>query len=485
MAEERRAAARARGEAVACDGAAARAGGEVVARDGSAALACVEAVMHEKAVEHGGGDEAVALGEATARERVTACEKATAREKAAIECIGASTNAATKRASTNANASTSASADMGESELVSREALDRRVPTWVKAVIGAALAAVVVFSFAVGRYPISPPELLSTLGGLANNMLLDILGWLNAALGQLGADVSLGSGIERVHVDAQMATALINIRLPRILVVMLVGAALAVAGASYQGMFKNPLVSPDILGASAGASFGACLALLLDLSNIYVQLFAFIGAMVAVGGAVWMNKVVNKYDAMLGLVLGGMLVSTLFQSFVSLIKFMADANDKLPAITFWLMGSFSRIDSGDFFMIVIPLALGFGILLLERWKLNVLSFGEEEAKSLGVNTSRVRTVVIFASTLVVGCSVAVSGIVGWVGLVIPHLARAIVGPNYRVLLPASMFIGAGYLLVVDNICRLLSTVEIPIGILTAIIGVPFFIFIFRRNTKGW
>ena len=336
---------------------------------------------------------------------------------------------------------------------------------WVKITIGFALAAIVVISFALGRYPITPVELVTTLGGLANNALADFL-------------ANFGLNMSYVEVNQQMATALTNIRLPRILVVMLVGAALAVAGASYQGMFKNPLVSPDILGASAGASFGACLALLFDMSNMMVQLFAFIGAMVAVGGAVWMNKMVNKYDALLGLVLGGMLVTTLFQSFT-------DANDKLPAITFWLMGSFSRIDQVDLAMIVAPMAIGFGLLLLERWKLNVLSFGEEEARSLGVNTARVRLIVIFASTLIVACSVAVAGIVGWVGLVIPHLARSIVGPNYKVLLPTSMFIGAGYLLIVDDLCRLMASTEVPIGILTAIIGVPFFIFIFRRNIKGW
>ena len=324
----------------------------------------------------------------------------------------------------------------------------------------------------MGRYPISPVELISTLGGLTNNTLADFA-------------AHFGVAIPYVEVNQQMATALMNIRLPRILVVMLVGAALAVAGASYQGMFKNPLVSPDILGASAGASFGACLALLFDMSNSMVQLFAFIGAMVAVGGAVWMNKMVNKYDALLGLVLGGMLVTTLFQSFTSLVKFMADANDKLPAITFWLMGSFSRINQADLAVIVAPMLAGFVLLMLERWKLNVLSFGEEEARSLGVNTGRVRLIVIFASTLIVACSVAVAGIVGWVGLVIPHLARSIVGPNYKVLLPTSMFIGAGYLLIVDDLCRLMASTEIPIGILTAIIGVPFFIFIFRHNIKGW
>lgn len=354
----------------------------------------------------------------------------------------------------------------------SADSLDRKVRPWIKAAIGAALLGIVVVSFALGRYPISPVELVTTLGALANNAFADFA-------------ANFGIAIPYAEVNQQMATALMNIRLPRILVVMLVGAALAVAGASYQGMFKNPLVSPDILGASAGASFGACLALLFDMSNAMVQLFAFVGAMVAVGGAVWMNKMVNKYDALLGLVLGGMLVTTLFQSFTSLVKFMADANDKLPAITFWLMGSFSRIDQLDLAMIVVPMLAGFGLLMIERWKLNVLSFGEEEARSLGVNTARVRLVVIFASTLIVACSVAVAGIVGWVGLVIPHLARSIVGPNYKVLLPTSMFIGAGYLLIVDDLCRLLASTEIPIGILTAIIGVPFFIFIFRHNIKGW
>ncbi len=352
------------------------------------------------------------------------------------------------------------------------EALDRRTPAWVKFALAAALVGIMVLSFALGRYPIAPPELVRTLGALAYNQIADWAAWWGVA-------------IAPVAIDDAMATALVNIRLPRILVVVLSGAALAAAGASYQGMFKNPLVSPDLLGASAGASLGACLALLLDLGNFYVQLFAFVGSLSAVGLAVWMNKLVNRSDAILGLVLGGILVSTLFQSGTSMIKYLADANDKLPAITFWLMGSFARIDQNDFAMVVLPMLAGFVLLMLERWKLNVLSFGEEEAKSLGINTRSVRLAVIFASTLVVACSVAVSGIVGWVGLVIPHLARAVVGPNYRVLLPASMLIGASYLLVIDNIARLVSSTEIPIGILTAVLGVPFFIFIFRRNEKGW
>ena len=277
---------------------------------------------------------------------------------------------------------------------------------------------------------------------------------------------------------------LFRIRFPRILVVMLVGAALSVAGASYQGMFRNPLTSPDLLGASAGASLGACLALLLNMPGEMVQLFAFCGGMAAVGLAVAFNRVVD-YDPTLGLVLAGILVSTLFQSGTSLIKFMADANDKLPTITFWLMGSFAAIDVQDLLLALAPMALGFAILIFQSWKLNVLSFGDEEARAMGVNTRRTRLLVIFAATLITSVSVSVAGIVGWIGLVIPHLARAIVGPNYKVLLPTAMFIGATYLLLVDDIARLLAAVEIPIGILTAILGVPFFVIIFRHNMKGW
>ncbi len=340
---------------------------------------------------------------------------------------------------------------------LAEQKLGKPLSLWAKAGILAALAIIIVASFSVGKYPIPPSELIPAI---------------------------LNSIFNPEAVDPQTQTALFNIRLPRILVVVMVGAALAAAGAAYQGMFRNPLVSPDLLGASAGASLGACLALVLDMPSTMVQVFAFVGGMVAVGCVVWLNRVI-RYDELLGLVLGGILISTLFQSGVSLLKFLADSNDKLPEITFWLMGGFSRVDQNDLFAIVIPMAAGFGVLMLERWKLNALSFGEEEARSLGINISRVRLVVIFASTLIVSVSVAVSGVVGWVGLVIPHLARAIVGPNYRALIPASMFIGASYLLLVDDLCRMLLSLEIPIGILTAIIGVPFFIVIFKHNMKGW
>ena len=268
------------------------------------------------------------------------------------------------------------------------------------------------------------------------------------------------------------------------MLVCLVGAALACAGASYQGMFKNPLVSPDILGSSAGASLGACLAMLLNLGNFYIQLFAFIGGLAAVSLAVLLNRLV-KYDPTLGLVLGGILVSSLFSAGTSFIKLVADAQDKLPSIQFWLMGSFNRVSSDDLGMAFWPLLAGFIILILMSWRLNVLSFGDEEARSMGVNTRLTRLLVILASTLLASVSVAVAGVVGYVGLVVPHLARAIVGPNYKVLIPASLFVGATFLLVIDNIARVAMAVEIPIGILTAIVGVPFFIVIFRNQARGW
>lgn len=342
-----------------------------------------------------------------------------------------------------------------------REAADKtfgsKVSFKIKLLILLAVVAAFFFSFMMGKYAMTPVEVCQTF-------------WAHF--------------FDPANVDPKMDRVLFRIRLPRVGVVMLVGAALAVAGASYQGMFKNPLTSPDLLGASAGASLGACLALLWGLAGEYVQLFAFLGGMLAVGMAVWLNRQVD-YDPTLGLVLAGILVSTLFQSGMSMVKFLADADDKLPTITFWLMGSFANVNAGDFLVSLLPMLIGFVILMSQSWKLNVLSFGDEEARAMGVKTRSTRLLVIFASTLITSASVAVAGIVGWIGLVIPHLARAIVGPNYKVLLPCSMVVGAVYLLLVDNIARLAMTVEVPIGILTAILGVPFFVVIFKHNMKGW
>ncbi|HBC93621.1 MAG TPA: ABC transporter permease [Pelotomaculum sp.] len=313
-----------------------------------------------------------------------------------------------------------------------------------------------LFSFAIGRYAVSIPQLMSTLYG------------------------HYFGGV----METNLETVVFNIRLPRIFAAMLVGAALSTAGAAYQGMFKNPLVSPDILGASAGAGFGACLAIYLSQSGLIIQISAFLFGLAAVFLAYLINVKLD-YDPILGLVLGGILISTLFSSGTGVLKYFADANDKLPAITFWLMGSLSSVDKRDLLMVLIPMSIGFTSLFLVRWRLNVLAFGEEEARSLGINTKRLRLIVIISSTLVTAASVSICGMVGWIGLVIPHLARAIVGPNYSILMPVTFIIGATYLLLIDDVARCLGSVEVPLGILTSLIGVPFFIFIFKKNVRGW
>jgi iron complex transport system permease protein len=347
------------------------------------------------------------------------------------------------------------------------EAFGSRVPAWVLPTVVFSLLALVLVSYALGRYAVSVPDLLN---GVYNHFFRpEVLDPTSAAYS------AESERIDRV---------IFNIRGPRIMLVCLVGAALACSGAAYQGMFKNPLVSPDILGSSAGASMGACLAMLLNLGGFHVQLFAFIGGLTAVSLAVLLNRLV-KYDPTLGLVLGGILVSSLFSSGTSFIKLVADAQDQLPSIQFWLMGSFNRVDGDDLLLALVPLLVGFVILIVMSWRLNVLSFGDDEARAMGINTRSTRLLVIFASTLLASVSVAVAGIIGYVGLVVPHLARAIVGPNYKLLLPASLLVGAIFLLIIDNIARVLMAVEIPIGILTAIVGVPFFVVIFRNQMRGW
>lgn len=318
-------------------------------------------------------------------------------------------------------------------------------------------AAVFLVSFSIGRFPISVRDLLHTL----------YFHYVDPAQIQ----------------NPNMETTLFNIRLPRVLAVLIVGGGLSMAGASYQGMFKNPMVSPDILGASAGAGFGACVAMMLDMPALMVQLMSFCGGIAAVTMATGATKKLSR-DPLLGLVLGGMMTGTLFSSGTSAIKLLADAQDKLPLITFWLMGSFNTMTRIKLLSILLPMGISFGILFSVRWHLNVLSFGEEEARSLGIKTEQVRRLVIIASTLITASSVSVCGMVGWIGLVIPHLGRALVGPNFKRLIPICAILGSSFLLIVDNVARCAFTVELPIGILTSFIGVPFFFFIFQYSAGG-
>lgn len=281
-------------------------------------------------------------------------------------------------------------------------------------------------------------------------------------------------------------TVLLHVRIPRILAALIIGASLAASGAAYQGLFRNPMVSPDILGASAGAGFGAAMAILMSFGAAGVQILSFLSGLGAVALTYLISSVMGrKSNAVLVLVLGGMVVSTLFSSFTSITKYVADTDNKLPAITFWLMGGLSSIGSRDIPVLLISMALGIVPIFLLRWRLNVLSFGEEEAQAMGVDTKKIRLVMIVCSTLLTASAVSVSGMIGWVGLIIPHIARLLAGPNYKTLLPVSMLAGGIFLLLVDDAARCIFSIEIPLGILTSLIGAPFFIYLLFRGRRAW
>ena len=280
----------------------------------------------------------------------------------------------------------------------------------------------------------------------------------------------------------QAEAVVINIRLPRILAAAMVGACLSAAGAAYQGVFQNPMASPDVLGASSGASFGAALAILLAFSSRGITALAF-GMSLLTVLLVCLISLRAPGSRVMNLILGGIMLSSLFSAGTSYIKLVADPNNQLPAITYWLMGSLSGMRLQDIASAAVPMCIGALILLLLRWRINILTFGEEEARSLGINTNLLRLAVIGSATLITAASISLAGMIGWVGLVIPHFARKLVGSNYRQLLPASMLLGAVFLLITDNISRNLLAVEIPIGILTAFVGAPFFIYLLFRKEK--
>ncbi|MEG1500782.1 MAG: iron ABC transporter permease [Clostridiales bacterium] len=315
-----------------------------------------------------------------------------------------------------------------------------------------------LISFSVGKYAVSPINLIKIL----LSRLIDIpVTWPHEA-----------------------ETVVLQIRLPRVLAAALIGAALAAAGICYQGLFQNPLVSPDVLGASAGAGFGAALGLFLSFSYFAVSLTAFICGLAAVAVVCLISHKVRN-NPTLGLVLSGIMIGSLFSSATSFIKLVADPNNVLPAITYWLMGSLASIRQKDLFFVSIPILIGIIPLLLLRWRMNVLTLGEEEARTIGINTRLLRLILIICATLITAACVSVSGMIGWVGLVIPHFARMLVGCDYRISLPTSMFFGASFLMMVDNLSRLLHTSEIPLGILTAFVGAPFFVYLILREGNKW
>lgn len=272
------------------------------------------------------------------------------------------------------------------------------------------------------------------------------------------------------------------VRMPRIFAAVIIGGSLAAAGSAFQNLFQNPLVSPDVLGASAGAGFGAALGIFIGAGYVLTTLFAFAGGLFAVGIAFFVS-LRAKNSPTLSMVLAGIMTGALASAATSFLKLIADTENTLPAITYWLMGSLSSIRWSDLLFLLLPFLVGTSILFAFRWQLHVLSSGEEEAAALGISTKKVRTIVILGATLLTASSVSISGLIGWVGLVIPHFARMLAGANYRRVLPISMLMGSIFLLLVDNLSRTLVTGEIPIGILTAFVGAPFFLYLLLKKEE--
>ena len=327
-------------------------------------------------------------------------------------------------------------------------------------VIGAALALLlmVAAAIALGPYQLSARDLLAFLVAKAT-----------------GAASPLPAPAE---------TVIVQIRLPRVLAATAVGAALAASGAAYQSLFRNPLVSPDILGVSAGAAFGAVVAIFLSLPVLAIEAASFAGGLAAVIIVYGVAAAIRGRDAVLVLVLAGVVIGALFGAGVGLLKYLADPYNQLPAITFWLLGSLAAINPGDLASLLPAVTVGLVPLALLRWRIDVMTLGDEEATALGLDTRVLRIVVIAAATLMTSAAVAASGIIGWVGLVVPHLARLTVGPAFTRLLPISVLFGAGYLLAVDTVARTLGPVELPLGVLTAALGTPVFLWLLAFGRRA-
>jgi iron complex transport system permease protein len=321
------------------------------------------------------------------------------------------------------------------------------------------LALGLLVAFTVGRYPVTLAELIEVL--------------VSRLMGRAAA------------VPPAVENVVLLVRGPRVVAAVLVGGALAVAGTAFQGLFRNPLVSPDILGASSGAALGAVLGIYFSLGVIGIEGLAFAGGLVAVAAVYVIGSLLHSRDPILVLVLTGVVVGALLGAGVGLVKYLADPYNQLPAMTFWLLGSLAATTVADLLPLTGPVAVGTIVLIALRWRLNVMSLPEDEARALGLATGPFRIAIVAAATLVTSASVATSGIIGWVGLVVPHLARALVGPDFPRLIPTAALLGGGYLLFIDTLARTAAPVEIPLGILTAVIGTPFFIWLLAGMQRNW
>jgi iron complex transport system permease protein len=316
-----------------------------------------------------------------------------------------------------------------------------------------------IVAFTVGRYPVSLAELIEVLAARLS-----------------GRPSGVAPAVENV---------VLLVRGPRVAAALMVGAALAVAGTAFQGLFRNPLVSPDILGASSGAALGAVLGIYFSLGVIGIEALAFVGGLAAVAAVYVIGSMLQSRDPILVLVLAGVVIGALLGAGVGLVKYLADPYNQLPAMTFWLLGSLAATTAADLVPLAGPVALGTIVLIALRWRLNVMSLPEDEARALGLATGPLRIAIVAAATLVTSASVATSGVIGWVGLVVPHLARALVGPDFPRLIPTAAILGGGYLLFIDTLARTAAPIEIPLGILTAVIGTPFFIWLLAGMQRTW
>jgi iron complex transport system permease protein len=321
------------------------------------------------------------------------------------------------------------------------------------------LIAGLLLAFMVGRYPVSIADLFDVV-------------------------VARLSG-HNSSVPAAAQNVIFLVRGPRVLAAAMVGAALSVAGTAFQGLFRNPLVSPDLLGASSGAALGAVIGIYFSLGILEIQALAFIGGLVAVAAVYLIGSSMSPRDPILVLVLTGVVIGALLGAGVGLMKYIADQYNQLPAMTFWLLGSLAATNVTDLVPLFGPVAIGTLVLFALRWRMNAMSLPEEEARALGVPTGLLRIAIVVAATLVTSASVATAGIIGWVGLVVPHIARTLVGPDFARLIPAAALLGGGFLLVVDTIARTVTPTEIPLGILTAVVGTPFFIWLLASVSKTW
>jgi iron complex transport system permease protein len=314
-----------------------------------------------------------------------------------------------------------------------------------------------IASICIGRYSVSVGDVLKSI-------------------------ISAVSGNKSAGIDYRTYTVITEIRIPRAILSVLVGASLAASGAAFQSIFRNPLVSSGMLGVSNGAGFGAALSIILFGNVVFASPFAFVFAILAVILSYLVGKV-SGGSPTITLILGGTIIQSIFSSLISLLKFAADTDSQLPAITFWLMGSLASTKDSDMLLSGIPMILGMTGLFLMRWRLNVLSMGDREARTLGIDAGKNKAAVIGFATLATAGAVCVSGVVGWVGLIVPHIGRMIIGSDNKWLIPFSISFGACFVLMVDTICRSVTGTEIPLGIITALVGSPIFIYLLKK-TKG-